>query len=354
MNQDSYKTFGRDKYEAVHRVKPEYNSIRLDSFILHYMPTLSREHIKRKIASGEIFIKERSAKHKPSTKVFTGDIIHIVTHNKDDFNSEIWKGVKLEQVDPEVIFEDENIIVCNKPPFMITHPAGKHLFNCATVFFGDIHKKVIHSIHRLDRETSGVLLLGKSSEAAQKLSQQFEDNIVKKCYFLIALEKPGANQFPYTANERLGQKNTPPEGMMHAFHQESLKGKHAQTHFELIHRENNIVLALAFPKTGRQHQIRAHAAFHGHPLLGDKIYNGDPHIFTRFKDNILTEADYITLQIPRQALHAVSIRINYQGKPTYFSSPLPHDLKNWIVNNLKLELRDLEDMITDKLANTFY
>ena len=88
--------------------------------------------------------------------------------------------------EPKTIFEDENIIIVNKPPFMCTHPTGKHLFNCATTYFENIHNKTMHSIHRLDRETSGILLLGKEIKTTARLTQAFEDCAIKKCYLFIA------------------------------------------------------------------------------------------------------------------------------------------------------------------------
>src|SRR5690606_14188470 len=103
----------------------------------------------------------------------------------------------------------ENIIVCSKPPFMITHPAGKHLFYCATVYYESIHNKTIHSIHRLDRETSGLLVLGKNSVASNEISNQFEEGLVKKCYLLIAHKEEIRSTFPFTANERINNEDIP-------------------------------------------------------------------------------------------------------------------------------------------------
>jgi 23S rRNA-/tRNA-specific pseudouridylate synthase len=195
---------------------------------------------------------------------------------------------------------------------MITHPAGKNLFYCATVWYETIYKHTIHSIHRLDRETTGILMLGKNPKTTQKISAFFEEDKVRKCYFLIAHKKEGALPFPFIAKQRMGRnENAIPEGMITSYPENSEDGKDAETHFELILEKDNYVLALAFPITGRQHQIRVHAACNGYPLLGDKLYNGDSGVFMRFKDHKATDDDHDFMQIPRQALHAVALKLPY-------------------------------------------
>ena len=113
--------------------------------------------------------------------------------------------------------------------------------------------------------------------------------------------------FPIIANERLGTlEETIPRVYNHCFPEDSRQGKHAQTEFIDLYQNENYLIGLAFPKTGRQHQIRSHAAHHGFPLIGDKLYNGDPTVFMRFKDFIATEDDHKLMQIPRHALHAIA------------------------------------------------
>ena len=187
VNPERKKKFSIESYQATHPVLPEHDGMRLDTFVMQYMTSLSRQFLKTKISKGEINIKNREGVQKPSTKVRSGDRIEIITYNPGVLEDELWRGnpIKLEEW-PETIFEDENIIVCSKPAFMITHPAGKHLFYCATVYYESIHKNTIHSIHRLDRETSGLLLLGKNSSISNQIANQFEAGLVKKCYLLIS------------------------------------------------------------------------------------------------------------------------------------------------------------------------
>jgi 23S rRNA pseudouridine1911/1915/1917 synthase len=349
------KFFTTEKYVVIHPVQPEQDGLRLDQFIQQCMPTLSREFLKKKIEKGDVQISGRKSPHKPSVKVHHGEKVTITTFNDGIIEEEYWKGEVVPKTEkPVIIFENDELLVVNKPPYMITHPAGRNLFYCATVFFETLYKKTIHSIHRLDRETSGLLLLGKNPQISQKISFLFENDQVKKCYFLIAHKKASDLKFPLTAKEKMDrEEDTVPRGMISWFPEDSSRGKEAETHFELLMEKNDYMLILAFPKTGRQHQIRVHASCHGFPLLGDKIYNGDPEIFIRFKDHIATNEDHHKMEIPRQALHAVAIKLNSTDSsyPHFFTAPLPLDLTQWLKEKLHLEAHDIEKLIAKHLKN---
>jgi RluA family pseudouridine synthase len=349
------KAFSTDKYVVTHPVLQEQDGWRLDQFVQKCMPTLSREYLKKKIEKGEVEISGRKPPHKPSVKVHKGERITITTFNDGKIEEEFWYGepVKKDQL-PTIVFEDEDLIVANKPPYMITHPAGKNLFYCATVFFGTMYKKTIHSIHRIDKETSGLLLLGKNPQTAQNLGQLFEDDKVRKCYFFIAHRRPGATKFPFIAKERMDrQEGNIPEAMMSWWSEDSTSGKESETQFELLLEKEGYVLALAFPLTGRQHQIRVHASAHGYPLLGDKLYNGDPGIFMRFKDFVATTEDHEKMEIPRQALHAAALKIFYKNELRHFIAPLPKDLSDWLEQKLKLTPAEIEKKLKEVLSKVF-
>lgn len=348
---DVKKSFTTDKYIVSHSVQDEQDGWRLDQFVMKCMPTLSREFLKKKIEKGEVEIAGRKPPHKPSVKVHSGERITITTHNDGMIEEEFWYGEVIPKNEkPAIIFEDEGLLAVNKPPYMITHPAGKNLFYCATVFFETIYKKTIHSIHRLDRETSGVLLLAKNPQTAQQVAILFEEDKVRKCYFFIAHKSDKARPFPFTAKERLGRKEGAiPEAMIFAYPEDSDEGKESETHFELVLEKNGYVLALAFPLTGRQHQIRVHAATNGYTLLGDKLYNGDPGVFMRFKDHAASDEDHEKMQIPRQALHAAALKILYKSRPTHFIAPLPKDLTDWIKRKLDLSFDEIEELMEKRI-----
>jgi RluA family pseudouridine synthase len=346
------KSFSTEKYVVTHPVHLEQDGWRLDQFVQKCMPTLSRQYLKKKIEKGEVEISGRKSPHKPSVKVHYGERVTITTHNDGMIEDEYWHGKPVPRDQkPGIVFEDEELLVINKPPFMITHPAGKNLFYCATVFFETIYKKTIHSIHRIDRETSGLLLLGKNPKVSQRVAQLFEDDKVRKCYFFIAHKKPGSKSFPFTAKERMDRvEHQIPRGMMSVWPEGAEYGKESETHFELILEKDDYVLAMAFPLTGRQHQIRIHAAYNGYPLLGEKLYSGDPGIFMRFKDHEATEEDHELLQIPRHALHATALKLTYpKDTPTYFVAPLPEDLAQWLEEKLSLKRSQVEEMIKEKV-----
>lgn len=346
------KSFTTERYIVSYPVLQEHDNLRLDQFIMTCMPTLSRQFLKRKIEKGEVVISGRKPPHKASVKVHYGEKVTVTTHNDGMIEDELWRGIPVSRDEaPTIIYEDESLLVINKPPFMITHPAGKNLFYCATVWFETLYKHTIHSIHRLDRETTGILMLGKNPKVTQKVSLLFEEDKVKKCYFLIGHKREKRSVFPFTAKERLGRdENAVPQGMITAYPENSPEGKESETHFELLHETEDFVLALAFPLTGRQHQIRVHSATHGYPLLGDKLYNGDSSIFMRFKDHEATDEDHEIMQIPRQALHAVALKLTYpKDERTHFIAPLPLDLSKWIKEKLHLEHEAIEKLIEDKV-----
>lgn len=352
MSLDIEKSFTTERYQVSYPVLAEQDNIRLDQFVMIHLPTLSRQFLKKKIDKGEVVISGRKPPHKPSVKVHMGERVTVTTHNDGMIEDEFWhEEVVPRDIEPTIIWEDQGLLVINKPPFMITHPAGKNLFYCATVWYETILKHTMHSIHRLDRETSGILMLGKNPKAAQRVSLLFEEEKVRKCYFLIAHKNSGAKVFPFTAKERLGRDdNAIPRGLITTYPETSEEGKDAETHFELVLEEDNYVLALAFPHTGRQHQIRVHAACNGYPLLGDKLYNGDSSIFIRFKDDTASQDDHEKMQIPRQALHAVALKLAYPTEAMrHFIAPLPKDLSDWIELKLGLNHAQVEDLIKEKV-----
>lgn len=341
------KKFGTDLFEVLLLVEEQEDGMRLDAYLAGFLVSFSRQMIKRKIASGEVRIQGRPYPHKSSVKVYAGEKIEVFTP-RGELEDEYWNGKKLElQFDPEIIFEDENLVVISKPPYMTTHPTGKHLFNCATVYFENKYHKTIHSIHRIDRETSGVLLLGKNPQTAGEMTTLFENDEVHKCYFFLAKKNTNDTiQFPIVAKERMGQRDDYiPRLYVHIYPEDSLDGKHAQTTFYEVYQDKNFIFGLAFPKTGRQHQIRAHAAFHSFPLVGDKLYNGDPTVFMRFKDGVATKEDHELMELSRHALHATALNIAWPSKenPSTFMAHIPHDFKEWISKKLpELNIDQLE------------
>ena len=349
------KNFTPEFFAITYLVKDENDGKRLDQFLSLHNPSFSREEIKRRIKSGFVEIIDRPGKHKPTTKLRTGDKLTMTLH-KTTHEDEYWNGVKLElETEPKVVFDDDDLIVISKPPYMATHPTGKHLFNCATVYFGNIHDRTIHSIHRLDRETSGVLLLGKSPKTAQDLTPLFEEGLVRKAYFFMARVQDsydGSDSFE--CSKRLGTESKGKDRVyINAYDETDERGKSAQTEFKVLFKESGYALGLAFPKTGRQHQIRVHAKVHGLPLVGDKLYLGSYQTFQRFKDHYATEEDHESMELSRHALHAVAINFEYKKEQVLFRAELPHDFLPWIEEKFSASIKNIEEKIENELGDYF-
>ncbi|RLA63970.1 MAG: hypothetical protein DRQ88_00960 [Epsilonproteobacteria bacterium] len=346
------KSFLKDRYLAVYLVDEIHDNYRLDQYTQIYLSNFSRQQLKKKIADGEIKITGRDHKLRPSTKVRYKEKISIEipkTFQEDEF----WKGEQIELIEtPEIVHEDKDLLVISKPPFMSTHPTGRHLFNCATVFFESSLGHTCHSIHRLDRETSGILLLGKNPKIASSMTPQFEKGEVKKCYFFIAKTENPPDEDSFVVNERLGAAGTGLKRVyINHYPEDSLEGKRAKTTFKILHREKGYVLGLAFPHTGRQHQIRVHAMIKNLPLLGDKLYLGDYETFQRFKDNRASEEDHSFMEMPRHALHSMAINLKHHSSRRTFMTDIPQDLNTWMGDNLSVNLEDLKKTLSDNLVN---
>ncbi len=364
-----YKRFLSDRFEATYQVHEPQSGMRLDQFIQTFMgPGFSREAIKEKIRLGDITIKNREGEHKPNTKVKEREIINLIIR-KTTHEDEYWNGQLLPLESAQILYQDDDLFVIAKPPYMSTHPTGRHLFNCATVFLEEKTGSTVHSIHRLDRETSGILLLARNPRAAGKITPLFEFEKVKKSYFFIGVKNQnfqGKRQF--NACERLGSQGQALRDRVYinAYPQDSSEGKRAQTHFQILKEiqgrdKLNYVMGLAFPQTGRQHQIRVHALVHGFPLIGDKLYYGSYPLFQRFKDLKASREDHIYMQLPRHALHAIAINLPYPNvkdpqRCQTFTCPIPSDLKNWMQERLGYQpeaLSELENSLKREIKNYF-
>lgn len=347
------KKFYDDRYEILCSVPEECIDLRLDLFVQLHFPSFTREFIKKKIDKGQVKILKRQGSPKPSSRLKSWEHVHIICH-REKIEDEYWDGKLVEFEDLKVIYNHENFCVINKPPFMCAHPTGRHVFYCATVYAEKLMKVQCSTVHRLDRETSGVLVLSKDSDYGNLLATQFEKHGVQKFYFFISKTNNDI-QFPFIAEERLGHHPDPQLNsrlFMNTFPKDSDLGKSAKTYFDIIAKSNGFTLGIAIPKTGRQHQIRAHAAHHGIPLLGDKIYFEGEEIFKRFKDGIMTKDDIDKMILPRHALHAVALEFLHLNLPKkFFHAPLPKDLRDFIEKYTQLNVIEIEKNIENKIMN---
>ena len=163
-----------------------------------------------------------------------------------------------------------------------------------------------------------------------------------------------AGQNIFTAKERL---MAPEIGLRKVIVQHypefSDEGKSASTEFHIIFSNETYAIGLAFPKTGRTHQIRVHAKAHGLPLVGDKLYLGGYEMFQKFKDNISNQDDQKYLELPRHALHAIALKIGDKEDFKIFTSKIPYDLKEWIKAKLNIGPNLIESKVTSIIENYF-
>ena len=242
-------------------------NVRLDAYISSKETNLSRTNIQRLIEEGNILVNGQ--KKKISYKVQTGDNIEInIPEAKET-------SIKAENIPVEVVYEDNDIIVVNKPKGMVVHPANGNpdgtLVNAIMAMCkgslsgigGEIRPGIVH---RLDKDTSGLLIVAKNDLAHINMSNQIKDRQVKKIY--IALVKGNINENEATINMPIGRSTKDRKKM--AVRKD---GKEAVTHFKVLKRYKDYTLLKVKIDTGRTHQIRVHMAEIGHPVVGDMVYS---------------------------------------------------------------------------------
>lgn len=231
-----------------------------------------------------------------------------------------------EEFEQWILFEDSRLLVVNKPGDVVCHPskAGpwSSLVGAAREYTG---LPRIHLVFRLDRETSGVVVMTKESKTAGRLQTASQDRRIAKRYWTILT---GELTAAVTVNQPLGPdlasavyvKSTVVAGP---------DSQEAVTHFSPLATGGGFSFAQVDLETGRKHQIRAHARWLGYPVVGDKIYGPDDRLYLEFIDHGWTEALAERLLLPRQALHCAEIGLAETGLPAFFRAPLPEDLRRF-------------------------
>ena len=323
---------------VTHSVTPGENGMRLDSYLKEYYRRKSREQIKRDIVAGTISVVRSQSPHltigklKPSSQLLSGDEVQIVNRRRPeppvDFNYKI-------------LYEDEILFVIEKPGNLPVHPAGRYYFNTLLVhlrsqgFTAPLKaNREFFLVHRIDRETSGILVLAKNAEACAHLVEQFAKRKTEKSY--LAIVKGRVEKEEFTVDLPIQRDPKSSIRLKMAPMTEEKGGLHAITRFKRLELAGNYSLLECLPKTGRQHQIRVHLEAAGYPIVGDKLYGIPEAVAFRMFENKTTtfippeiEA---RLLLPRHALHAAGIRFVHPltGKAVEFQSPLPKDLQTFL------------------------
>ncbi|MCL6250927.1 RluA family pseudouridine synthase [Altererythrobacter sp. KTW20L] len=283
---------------------------------------LSRERVKALIAEGRVTIDGVPATS-PSAKAQAGAAFAIHIPPPDD------PQARPQDIPVAVVFEDEHLIVVDKPAGMVVHPAAGNadgtlvnalLHHCAGQLsgIGGVARPGI--VHRIDKDTSGLLVVAKSDKAHEGLARQFADHSLERAYLAVC---NGAPMPPAgTVRARLGRSDHDRKKMA-VLPDDSSRGKHAVTHYRTLERLDHCTLIECRLETGRTHQVRVHLASIGHPLVGDPVYG---KTISQLRP-ILKE-----LGFERQALHAAVLGFTHPvtGAVHRFESPMPADMRELI------------------------
>lgn len=301
--------------QLTYKVDPASTKKRLDLFLSTIQQEISRSQVQRLIELEKVAVNGVPARAK--YKVKPGDIIEINVPDPTPLD------MPAEDIPLNIVYEDDCMVVVDKPPGMVVHPAPGHytgtlvnalLHHCPDLTgIGGVERPGI--VHRLDKDTSGLVLVAKTETAHRSLAHQFKERTVKKVYLAlvrgIVKAETGVIDLPIGRHKIHRKKMAPQkEG-----------GREATTAYEVIARYEHFTYLRLYPKTGRTHQIRVHVASLGHPILGDITYGG--------------KLDEKYLKMPRQALHAHQLEIIHplSEEPKIFVSALPPDMDFYLQNH---------------------
>ncbi len=317
----------QDLYEHLRVVVDKGQSLlRIDKFLMHRIENASRNRIQSAIEAGSVLVNEKIVKS--SYKVKPMDVISVVLpHPPRD--TEVYP----EDIPLNIIYEDNDVLVINKPAGMVVHPGYNNysgtLVNGLVYHFQQLPQLPGNDgrpglVHRIDKDTSGLLLISKNERSMAWLAKQFFDHTITRKYMALVwgdLEEDG------TISGYIG-RSMRDRRVMDVYDDET-KGKWSVTHYKVLERFSYVTLIECQLETGRTHQIRAHMKHIGHPLFSDSTYGGDKilsgTIFSKYRQFVVNCFDLI----PRQALHALSLGFIHPStkKFIHFESDLPADFQ---------------------------
>lgn len=300
--------------------------VRVDKFLMNRIENATRNKIQKAAKSGYIFSNENPVKQ--NYKVKPGDIIKVMFHHPPYENLIVG-----EKIDIDIIYEDNDILVVNKPPNQVVHPG--HGNYSGTLLNGLIyHNENLPEnrdgrpglVHRIDKDTSGLLVVAKSDIALTKLSEQFFHKTIDRKYLAIVWGTPSPEQGTIDKYLSRDKKNR----MIMSVPVDEDIGKRAITHYKVVEKLGYVSLVECELETGRTHQIRAHMKHIGNPIFNDQRYGGDKilkgTIFNKYKQFV----ENCFKLLPRQALHAKTLSFNHPrtNERLAFETELPNDFKS--------------------------
>ncbi|WP_435418424.1 RluA family pseudouridine synthase [Parerythrobacter aurantius] len=283
---------------------------------------LSRERVKALMAEGAVTVG-RTVATNPSAKMQAGANFEIRLPPPEPLAAEP------QDIPLDVVFEDEHLIVVDKPAGMVVHPAAGNpdgtlvnalLFHCQGQLSGINGVARPGIVHRIDKDTSGLLVVAKSDAAHEGLAEQFAAHTIHRRYLAVCAGHPVPREG--TIDARLGRSDRDRKKMA-ILPKDSSRGKHAITHYRTLQTMADCALIECRLETGRTHQVRVHCQSIGHPLLGDPVYGSDPKSLRP----LLKELGFV-----RQALHAAELGFLHPvtGERVQFTADLPADMQELI------------------------
>jgi len=307
-------------------VDPGQSMVRIDKYLAARIENVSRTRVQAAAQAGNILVNEIAVR--PNYRVKPLDVIQILLPNPP-------REIELipEDIPISIVFEDDDLIVVDKQAGMVVHPAyGNYsgtLINALMFHFRDL--PLFQSgetrpglVHRIDKNTSGLLVVAKNEYAHNRLARQFFNRTTGRRYVALVWGTPEPDEGTITGH--VG-RNVRDRTIMQVFPDGS-QGKHAVTHYTVIEKFGYVSLIECRLETGRTHQIRVHMAWAGHPLFNDEEYGGHRILkgttFTKYQQFV---RNCFTL-LPRQALHARTLDFDHPvtGKRMSFESPIPEDM----------------------------
>lgn len=333
---------------------PKQSPIRIDKFLMDRLLRVSRNRVQNAIKIGSILVNDKEVKS--NYKIRPADIITVVLPtNPNDEHTLLPENIPL-----DVVYEDADLMIINKPAGLVVHPGvGNYsgtLVNALLYYMQSNSDLPLLEgnrddrpglVHRIDKDTSGLILIAKTDFAMTHLAKQFFDHTIDREY--VAMVWGNIEQDSGTITGNIG-RNEKDRLIMSVF-PDGDQGKHAVTHYEVLERLYYVTLVKCKLETGRTHQIRVHLKYLGHTLFNDERYGGDRAlkgtIYTKYKQFV----ENCFKMLPRQALHARSLGFVHPstGERMYFESDLPEDftscLDKWrgYIQTRKESLSDTED-----------
>ncbi|HWZ14173.1 MAG TPA: RluA family pseudouridine synthase [Mucilaginibacter sp.] len=317
----------QDLYEHLRIIVDKGQSpLRIDKFLMYRVENASRNRIQNAVELGNVLVNDKTIK--ASYKVKPLDVISVVLpHPPRD--TEVYP----ENIPLNIFYEDNDLLIVNKPAGMVVHPGYNNytgtLVNALVYHFQQLPTLPGNEgrpglVHRIDKDTSGLLLISKNERAMTWLAKQFFDHTITRKYIALVwgdLENDGSvsGYIGRSVNDR----------RVMSVYDDPEKGKWSVTHYKVLERMNYVTLIECQLETGRTHQIRAHMKHIGHPLFSDAVYGGDKilkgTVFNKYKQFVENCFELM----PRQALHAQTLGFLHPTlkKNLLFEAPLPPDFE---------------------------